>query len=150
MKRIFSIVLVLLIGLQISCKKNKNPEPQLSVEELATEALVSTWSLAGGGSVSVDGTDITSDYGGFTISFMSSEDIKTFTVTNGGYAFPVAVDTWRFADTSFSSIERGSDLIVINAVQMDNQLTLNFSTPEPGSGRVAGLFGNFEFVLIKQ
>lgn len=149
MKKIFSIALILLIGLQISCKKNKDADPRTQ-ETIATEALVSTWVVAGGGSVSVDGTDITSDYNGFSISFMSSDDINTFTVTNGGYAFPVAADTWNFANTTFTSIERGSDLVVMDAIQTDTQLTLNFLTPEPGSGRVAGLFGAFEFVLVKQ
>lgn len=149
MKKIFSIVLVLLIGFQIGCKKNKDTDPR-TPEVIATEALVSTWVVAGGGSVSVDGTDITTDYNGFSISFTSSEDIKTYTVTNGENAFPVAVDTWRFANTTFDSIERGSDLIIMDIVQTDAQLVLKFSTPEPGSGRVAGLFGAFEFVLVKQ
>ena len=143
MKKV-SLIIALAFSLIVTgCKKE-----ELTPLESATKALTGKWTLAGEESVTVDGSDITSSYSGFSITFSSENNLNVFTVKNGGYAFPVNFDQWNFTDDTFSSIIRSHDLVELHIVSLtDNQLILSFSMPDPANARIRGLFGQFEFIL---
>jgi hypothetical protein len=140
--------LIMIVSLVVftGCKKD---EVTPSVEEQQLQKLSGTWKP---GSVQVDGTDISSDYTNFKITFFKDGSTTKFATTYPGNAFKTSLDSWSFvAGSQGSKITRTSDNVQI-AVQFDQaNLVLAFTiAPTPTGGRVSGLSGNFVFRLVKE
>ena len=127
----------------ISCKKDK---PEISLQEAAKAKLSTTWILAEGSSVTLDGEDVTSDYTAFEITFNPA---GTYTTINGPAAFNTS-GTWVFNGTSLTSITRDGD-VATTLTLTDTTLMLEFTIDESQIGsRTTALTGEYVFNLIKE
>lgn len=139
-----------------SCGDDKpDPTPQKTAEELAVEALTGTgtqsWTIAGGGSVTRDGVDVTSTYPNFEI-ILNSGSTKTYTSRNSNDLFD-SNGNWIFAGANFDKITLSGTKPAsgreISFTQTGNNLTLVFTIPSPGS-RTNAVVGNYSFKLLKK
>ncbi len=158
--RPFSILPVLLIfSLLFACEeKGETPDTKKTPEQIATEALTGTgtaqWTVAGGGSVTRDGQNVTSTYATFEV-ILNSGTSKAYSTKNGGGLFDDN-GNWSFAGTNFDKIIlTGNKLAAtreISFTQIGTTLRLEFRIPAPGA-RVDGsasLSGNYTFNLVKK
>jgi hypothetical protein len=151
--------IVLIFCLLVACKeKEEKPITPKTPEQIATEALSGTgtaqWTVAGGGSVTRDGQNVTSTYATFEL-FFNAGTSKTYSTKNGGELFD-ANGNWSFAGTNFDKfILTGSKPAAtreISFTQTGTTLRLDFRVPLPGA-RVDGttaLAGNYVFNLVKK
>ncbi len=115
-------------------------------QEEQLKALTATWTL---NSVTNDGTDVSSQYSGFSLNANAE---KTYSTINGGNAWP-ANGTFDFADDSTTDRLLRDDGVVISILSLtDTSLELNFSvsTVRGEANGSAGITGNFTFNLQKQ
>jgi hypothetical protein len=158
--RILSILpLVLIFSLLVACKeKGETPDTKKTPEQLATEAISGTgtaqWTVAGGGSVTRDGQNVTSTYATFEL-FLNAGTSKTYSTKNGGELFD-ANGNWSFAGTNFDKFIlagiKPAATREISFTQTGTTLRLDFRVPLPGA-RVNGtsaLAGNYVFNLVKK
>ncbi len=158
--RILSILpLVLIFSLLVACKeKGEKPITKKTPEQLATEALTGTgtaqWTVAGSGSVTRDGQNVTSTYATFEL-FLNAGTSKTYSTKNGGELFD-ANGNWSFAGTNFDKIiltgTKPAATREISFTQTGTTLRLEFRVPLPGA-RVDGtsaLAGSYVFNLVKK
>jgi hypothetical protein len=158
--RFLSLLQFLLIfSLLVACKETgEKPDTKKTPEQIATEALSGTgtaqWTVAGGGSVTRDGQNVTSTYATFEL-FLNSGASKTYSTRNAAELFD-ANGTWSFAGTNFDKfIFSGSKPAAtreISFTQTGTTLRLDFRIPLPGA-RVDGssaLSGNYTFNLVKK
>jgi len=120
---------------------DSDPDPQAEALQKLSSG---TWSVS---SITRNGTDVTSDFAGFTISFTSSG----FTTTNGTGAWE-ASGSWNWEDPQGASIRLDNGIIVqLVFSNNDATLTCSFTVPETifNIGRTKALAGNFVFVLNK-
>lgn len=149
MGKIKYVWFVVMIALMTKCGGDNNTTDPTTE---AANKLAGTWTL-NGGYIKADGTDVSAEYTGLAITFTDTKDARVYLVQNGGYAFGnVSVDTWNFTDNTFTAIKRGQDETVMQYTITDDTLTLTFTVSDPldESGRVQGMFGNFEVVLKKK
>lgn len=147
----FALLIFLGCIVLTSCKKDPEPEPSKTPEEIATEKLAGesskTWVVTGG-SVTHSGQNVTSEYANFEITFSSNG--KSYTTSNGGNLFD-ASGNWSFAGSNF-------DIIVLTGNQpaagqdisfsgTSGTLVLEFNVPAPSGGRVLALAGDYRFEL---
>lgn len=165
--RQLSILPVLLIfSLLFACKeKGENPDTKKTPEQLATEALAGTgtaqWTVAGGGSVTRDGQNVTSTYATFEVflnsgaSGLNSSTSKTYSTKNGGELFDVN-GTWYFAGTNFDKLIltgiKPAATREISFTQIGTTLRFDFRIPVPGArmDATSALAGNYTFNLVKK
>ena len=158
--RPFSILPVLLIfSLLFACEeKGETPDTKKTPEQIATEALTGTgtaqWTVAGGGSVTRDGQNVTSTYATFEV-ILNSGTSKAYSTKNGGGLFDDN-GNWSFAGTNFDKIiltgNKPAATREISLTQTGTTLRLEFRVPAPGA-RVDGtssLSGNYTFNLVKK
>ena len=150
---------VLFFSLLVACKeKGELPDTKKTPEQLATEALSGTgtaqWTVAGGGSVTRDGQNVTSTYATFELIFNAGTS-KTYSTKNGGELFD-ANGNWSFAGTNFDKFIlagiKPAATREISFTQTGTTLRLDFRIPLPGA-RVDGtsaLSGNYTFNLVKK
>ena len=150
MKYLYKLFPVLFVAVLISCDggggNGTDPEPELSFEQ----KIVGTWNLS---SVKIDGSDVSSDYDGFKISFDSNFN---YTITNGGTTFPQTSGGYSIqnSDSNGANISIGG-LVNVVTVQFSNDdqtITLSFTVDTTTfglGGRESGLAGNYVFVLNK-
>ncbi len=150
---------VLFFSLLVACKeKGELPDTKKTPEQLATEALSGTgtaqWTVAGGGSVTRDGQNVTSTYATFELIFNAGTS-KTYSTKNGGELFD-ANGNWSFAGTNFDKLiltgSKPAATREISFTQTGTTLRLDFRIPLPGA-RVDGtsaLSGNYTFNLVKK
>lgn len=147
---------VLMICLQ-SCGDDPTPTTPKTAEELAVEDLAGTgtksWTLTAG-SVKKNGTDVTSTYTGFELTF-NVGTTKTYTSKNSNDLFD-SNGTWEFAGANFDKIilsgTKPAATREISFTESSGKLTLLFTIPQPGA-RIFGTLavaGNYEFVLNKK
>lgn len=150
-KNIFTLALLATVLIFPSCGGDGGEnEPSISFDE----KLNGTWTLT---SVTVDGSDVTSDFTGFQISLSSSGPDSgggNYTITNGNSVL--------FSDGSYSlngttnmnlNGGDGSNTNATISLSADEAtLTLSFYNPNTtfGGGRVDGAAGDYVFVLSKQ
>ena len=151
--------LVLIFTLLLSCKeKGENPDTKKTPEQIATEALSGTgtaqWTVAGGGSVTRDGQNVTSTYATFEL-FLNAGTSKTYSTKNGGELFD-ANGNWSFAGTNFDKFilagTKPAATREISFTQTGTTLRFDFRIPLPGA-RVDGtsaLAGSYTFNLVKK
>ena len=151
---------VLIFSLLVACKEKEEETPVINKtpEQLANEALTGTgtaqWTVAGGGSVTRDGQNVTSTYATFEL-ILNAGTSKTYSTKNGGELFD-ANGTWSFAGTNFDKIiltgTKPAATREISFTQTGTTLRLDFRVPLPGA-RVDGtsaLAGNYVFNLVKK
>jgi len=106
-----------------------------------------TWLLTGG-TVTKDGSDVTSDYTGLQVTF---SDGGTYTTVNGGHFFKSA-GTWAWQGSGMTGITCDGDfsiqVIAVNETDLHLQLTLNEDVLT--GGRTAGLVGEYDIKLKAQ
>ena len=158
--RQLSILPVLLIfSLLFACKeKGENPDTKKTPEQLATEALAGTgtaqWTVAGGGSVTRDGQNVTSTFATFEV-FLNAGASKTYSTRNSAELFDEN-GTWSFAGTNFDKFIltgiKPAATREISFTQTGTTLRFDFRIPVPGA-RMDGttsLAGNYTFNLVKK
>lgn len=154
--RLIPFLILLLLSLQ-SCGDDPVPPTPKTAEELALEALAGTgtktWTLTLG-SVKKNGTDVTSTYSGFELTFNAGTS-KTYTSKNTNDLFDTN-GTWNFAGANFDKIvlsgTKPAATREISFTESSGKLTLIFTIPQPGA-RLFGtqaVAGNYEFVLNKK
>jgi len=145
MKYLNKLLPILFIAVLLSCDKNK--ATPLTVEK----KLAGTWSMS---SVKIDGSDVSSDYSGFSITFDAN---LNYTITNGGTTFT------QTSGQIAKSWDGDLDQVNVNLNGITNQVTLAFSNDDKTltlsfsvdnttfglGGRGEGLAGSYVFVLNK-
>lgn len=158
--RFLSILpLVLIFSLLIACEeKEETPDTKKTPEQIATESLAGAgtaqWTVAGGGSVTRDGQNVTSTYATFEL-FLNAGASKTYSTKNGGELFD-ANGTWSFAGTNFDKLvltgSKPAATREISFTQTGTTLRFDFRIPAPGA-RIDGTYslaGNYTFNLMKK
>lgn len=145
MKTIKIIILssiVASVTMLVACGGGDDPSPQQQM----TNQLMNggePWSVAGG-TVTVDGNDVTNEWSGFTISF--TEDTYTTNSSNAAEVWPSS-GTWDFAnETTTSDLQRGDGTSMDVSID-NNVLTIRFDAPWGVNGRTTSIGGGYVFVL---
>ena len=161
--RFFPFILLLLFSvILLSCKEEAKPDAKKTPEQLATESLTGTgtqlWTVAGGGSVTRDGKDITSTYATFEL-FLNAGTSKTYSTRNAAELFD-ANGTWAFAGTNFDKITlsgtKPAATREISFTPSGTTLRLDFRISAPGARmneRTSGttsILGTYSFTLQKK
>jgi hypothetical protein len=151
---------VLIFSLLVACKEKEEETPVINKtpEQLATEALTGTgtaqWTVAGGGSVTRDGQNVTSTYATFELT-LNAGTSKTYSTKNGGELFD-ANGNWSFAGTNFDKIiltgTKAAAKREISFTQTGTTLRLDFRVPLPGArvDATSALAGSYVFNLVKK
>ena len=121
-----------------NCGSN-DPNPQ----ELRLNELSATWEVT---RVTNDGTDVTNQYTGFTLT--ASVD-KTYNTTNGGNPWPAAGTFDFLNDTDVDRLRRSDGTTIIITEVTTTNLTLSLQVNSV-RGTAAGITGDFTFSLLKQ
>jgi hypothetical protein len=101
------------------------------------------WSLGeGAGSIVVDGTDVSANYQGFSLTYADG----SYTTTNGAELFQ-ARGTWEWIDEQASMIrlDDGKELTIVSLTDVRLTFTFNFSE----GGARAGIPGNYTVSVVK-
>jgi hypothetical protein len=161
--RFFPFLLLLFFStILVSCKEDTKPTAKKTPEQLATEALTGTgtqiWTVAGGGSVTRDGQNVTSTFATFEL-FLNAGASKTYSTQNAAELFD-ANGTWAFAGTNFDKITlsgtKPAATREISFTQSGTTLRLDFRIPAPGArtnDRTRGttsISGSYTFNLQKK
>lgn len=122
------------------CGGDDGPTP----EQLRLNELTASWTLS---SVINDGTDVSSQFGGFVLVVSGNQ---TYSTTNGGNAWP-AQGTFQLLNDNLDAFLRDDNVQVnINAIS-EITLVLSFQITSVGGAAngVAGITGSFTFNLNK-
>ena len=119
MKYLYKLLPILFIAVLLSCDESGGGDDPTPDPEPATfeEKLAGTWSLS---SVKIDGSDVSSDYSGFSINFDAS---LNYTISNGGTTFIQTSGSWGTSSASDTGATGFLDGIT-------NQVTLAFSNED--------------------
>jgi hypothetical protein len=161
--RFFPLILLVLFSvILLSCKEDAKPDEKKTPEQLATEALTGTgtqlWTVAGGGSVTRDGQNITSTFATFEL-FLNAGASKTYSTRNAAELFD-ANGTWAFAGTNFDKITlsgtKPAATREVSFTPSGTTLRLDFRIPAPGArmnertGGTTSISGSYTFILQKK
>ncbi len=138
-KTIFFISLLPILIL-CGCKKDSPSPEQKRINELTASWIVS--------SVENDGTDVTSEFAGFTLTVTGE---KTYSTVNGGNPWP-ASGTFDFVEGNLDLIIRDDDVeVTIDAVS-ETTLSLSFRKTNIGNqaAGIQGVTGQFTFNLTRK
>ncbi len=145
MKRLSYLTILLLAGQILTACGDDEASP--TAEELQIDKLTATWIIREEGSVTRD--DISSDeWEDFTLTLNEF----SYTTTNTYPDVWPAQGTWSFVEDNLDQIERADGLIINVDIDEDEEtLTLRFTQPDKNSnGKIAGVAGEYTFILIKQ
>lgn len=124
-----------------SCGSDDDPE---SADIDPKTLIVKTWKL-NGGTIEKDGTDVSADYAGLELTFVSA---GTYTSKNGGLLFRSS-GTWRWKSTDATVLLLDGELEVnvkeITATDFHSQF--NLSEDYAAGGRSQGVIGPYEVTL---
>lgn len=143
MKNITTLFIAISIGNLLFFSGCKKDDPQPETERIQQLLTSGTWQIE---SVLVSDTDQTASFAGLTLSFTTT----TYTTTNGGVVWPTN-GTWEFVDDTAKKILRDDDVEITLVEVSQTSLKLAFANPTTtiGSGRVASLAGEHEFLFTK-
>ncbi|GAB5525324.1 MAG: hypothetical protein Roseis2KO_31960 [Roseivirga sp.] len=147
MKRLIkNLLFVMVIGsLSMQSCKNDDPDGPSTLEE-AYEKLSGDWSIENGGSVLLDGQNVSLNYVGISLSFADG----TYQTVNAGELFD-ASGTWEWADDIARQITLG-DGKTVTILEL-TETSFRFSFTFSGTGGVAngvdGTNGNYEITVVK-
>ena len=151
--------LILIFSLLFACKeKGETPDTKKTPEQIAIESLAGTgtaqWTVAGGGSVTRDGQNVTSTFATFEV-FLNAGASKTYSTRNSAELFDEN-GTWSFAGTNFDKFIltgiKPAATREISFTQTGTTLRLDFRIPVPGARMdgTSALAGNYTFNLLKK
>lgn len=147
MKYLYKLLPILFIALFVSCEEGGGDDP---IPVTFEEKLQGTWSMS---SVKIDGSDVSSDFSGFSITFDAN---LNYTISNGGTTFVQTSGSWGTAssnDNGATGFLNGITNQVTLAFSNENKtLTLSFTVDTTTfglGGKGDGLAGNYVFVLNK-
>jgi hypothetical protein len=156
----WKIILTVIIGFSMQACGGDDPEPAppKTAEEIATEALTGTntltWTTAGGGRVTKEGTDVTDAYSDLELT-LSAGSSRSYTSKNSDGLLDTN-GSWSFAGSNFDKIVlTGSKPAAgreISFTQAGDHLKLIFTIPAPGAkinGTLA-VAGDYVFDLVKK
>lgn len=161
--RFFPILILAVLTLTLlSCKEEAKPDAKKTPEQLATEALAGTgtqlWTVAGGGSVTRDGQNVTSTFATFEL-FLNAGASKTYSTRNAADLFD-ASGTWAFAGTNFDKFTlsgtKPAAMREISFTPSGTTVRLDFRIPAPGAsigariGGTTSISGSYSFILLKK
>jgi len=137
-------LLVLLFVVGLACSPDDNAEP--TAQELAFEILSGSWDLTQGGSIVVDGQDLSLNYPGFGLSF-----------TNGGYGTTNAEDlfnasgTWTWADdeAQMITLDDGKQITIRSLNETEFVFSFSFSGSGGQANLVDGIAGSYVISVNK-
>ena len=147
MKIVKNIVLAFtLIGIVslTACGGGDTPAPVVDPTQEIIDALTKTWSVS---SVTLDNTDVTTDWNGFTLTFDSSKGYSATALNaesilvwpaSGSYSFPNANNT--------NQILRNDGVEITLSNVTETSATLSFQITGR-NGRTEGLIGQWVFVM---
>lgn len=137
---IYKIVLfVLVMTAAMGCD---NDDPVINVgQEEAFLRLSGQWSFGIDGSIAVDGTDVSANYPGFSLSFTDG----TYTTTNGADLF-AASGTWDWTDEDARTLMLDDARSITIQTLTENRFIFTFSST--GAVR-AGIAGNYTVTVNK-
>jgi len=138
---IIAISLLSLAFMLTSCQgDDKKSDPQ--------DLLRQTWILGTDGTVTKDGSDVTDEYTGLTVTFAND---GTYTALNSGHFFQ-ASGTWAWQDEAKTSLALDGDFLVsvVELTKTDLHLQLELSVDDLEGGRVTGLVGDYDIKLKAQ
>ena len=120
-------------------------------QEIITERLEmgSPWGIGSGGSVSLDNSDVTSDFANFSISFSG----MSLTVSGSDDdVWPNGTASWTYVSTDTgiaTTITRADGVEVDVSVALDaTSLTLTFEITGGTGGRVLGKEGSWTIMVV--
>lgn len=121
-----------------------SPVPE-SVQDQVFERLSGQWDFGDNGFIRVDGSDVSSNYSGFALSFNDG----TYTTTNAGSLFN-ATGTWEWA----SSDPEEADQIILDdgktiAINTISAAVFIFSFNKSDGPVRAGVAGNYQIRVEK-
>ncbi|MCE7991267.1 MAG: hypothetical protein HEP71_04770 [Roseivirga sp.] len=114
-----------------------------TTQEIALELLSGNWALDNGGSVKLDGEEITANFSGFGVSFTDG----AYSTTAGGDLFR-ASGTWQWVADSDRQILMDDGKEISITTLSETELVFSFQFAGSG-GVVAGLAGNYTIALKK-
>ncbi|WP_268123305.1 hypothetical protein [Roseivirga pacifica] len=117
-------------------------EPEKTPQEIAQEIFEGTWGIDGGGSINLDGTDVSDKYTGFTMNINNG----SFTTTNAGELFP-ASGTWSWVGETDNQVTTGSGKQITLSTLSSSRLVFTFT--KTSSNAMAGANGNYTVTLTK-
>lgn len=142
--------MIMTLAITVSCNNDDNgSEGSTLAEEQLDKLTDKVWAVE---SVTRDGSDITDNYEGFTISFDGTlvddgENVNgTYTTTNPLLIFKEN-GTWTFGESVESTIIKDGNLTMNYDAGAFLTLSFNFQGEGLESGRVAGLNGDYVFLL---
>lgn len=136
-----TLLIAAVVALSLSCGGDEAPsEP--TAQELALEQLSATWSI-NGGSIQLDGQDVTANYPGLTLSYTANN----YSTQNGGDLFS-ASGTWSWAGDSDRLILLDDGKQINISTLTDTDLVFSFQLSSTG-GEAAGIPGSYEIGMKK-
>lgn len=142
MKKNYFLFLLMILGLTaLSCGDDEPGE--LSAREQALEILSGTWDLESGGSITLDGQDVSLNFRGFSLSFTDGE----YNTTNAGDLLN-ANGTWEFTDEAARMVRLDSGEEISIIVLTETRFEFSFFSNGSG-GSAAGIGGTYVINLNK-
>ena len=147
MKRIITYLLpVLLIGWSglLSCENDDPAVP--SAQDEAFEKLSGDWDLENGGSILLDGQDVSLNYAGFSLSFADG----TYQTVNAGELFD-ASGTWQWTDEMAQQItlDDGKTITILELNEIEFRFSFTYNSGGGVANGVDGVSGNYEITVFK-
>lgn len=126
-----------------SCKGGGDDTPAPTDQEIAQAILENTWIVGSTGSISVDNTDVTDRYDGFSLNIGNG----TYTTTNAGDLFP-ASGTWEWVGETDNIFTTGNGKEITITELTETQFSFQFLKTEQNVA--AGISGNYSISLTAQ
>jgi hypothetical protein len=137
MKQLRYFVLIALSTVALGLISCKDDGPGKTDEEKQLEALAKVWTIS---SATVDGSDVSSNFTGLTVTFTEEGDYST----NGSYG-PVWPSSGTFElGTDLNTVVRDDGVTL--TIALDNiSLTASFNYNTLPGGRTSGILGDYVF-----
>lgn len=116
--------------------------PEETPQEIAQALLEANWTIASGGSITLDGSDVSSRYDGFSMDI----DNGSFTTTNAGNLFP-ATGTWSWVGTSDNQVTTGNGKSITITTLTSSRIVFSFLKTDQNVA--AGIPGNYVVTLTQ-
>lgn len=135
-------IALLLLPAFLACGGDDTPD-EPTAQELALEVLAGQWTLNSGGSILLDGRDVSANYPGFALSFTDG----SYTTTNAGELFN-ATGTWTWVGDSdrMITVDDGKQLNI--QILTANELEFSFQLTGSG-GEATGITGSYVVTVTK-
>ncbi|MFY0593663.1 hypothetical protein [Roseivirga sp.] len=130
----------LLLVFITSCGGDDTPE--LTPQEIAEQLLETSWSIANGGSITLDQVDVSDRYQGFSLTIGDA----TYTTLNAGELFP-ASGTWEWVGTTDNMVTTGSGKEITITNLSETQIVFRFLKNDQNSA--FGIPGNYTITLSR-